>query len=157
MTLIIILRSFESTRSTDDIDVAISPARQKTEIPKENPQHDVIDRGQATPSTQDGASASPREPLFAVVLREVAADRERAASSTLDGASASRNFGYLPGEATADQVYLALEHDINPFTNQPHTAQYKKILEGRKTLPVFAHMAEFYKIVSFMHTSHHSL
>ncbi|KAG1822834.1 P-loop containing nucleoside triphosphate hydrolase protein [Suillus subaureus] len=146
MTLIIILRSFEGTRSTDDVDVAIFPARQKTEIPKENPQHDVIDRGQATSSTQDGASASPREPLFAVVLREVATDRERAASSTLDGASATRNFGYLPGEVTADRVHLALEHDINPFTNQPHTAQYKKILEGRKTLPVFAHMAEFYKI-----------
>ncbi|KAG2112206.1 P-loop containing nucleoside triphosphate hydrolase protein, partial [Suillus discolor] len=55
-------------------------------------------------------------------------------------------FGYLPREVTADQVHLALEHDINPFTNQPHTAQYKKILESRKTLPVFAHMAEFYKI-----------
>ncbi|KAG2037844.1 hypothetical protein BDR03DRAFT_363941 [Suillus americanus] len=96
------------------------------------------------------------EPLFAAVLREVAVERERAAPSTLDGASASRNFGYLPREVTADQVHLALEHDINPFTNQPHTAQYRKILEGRKTLPVFAHMAEFYKIVSFMHTSLHA-
>ncbi|KAG1872440.1 P-loop containing nucleoside triphosphate hydrolase protein [Suillus subalutaceus] len=86
------------------------------------------------------------EPLFAAVLREVAVERERAASSTLDSTSASRSFGYLPREATADQVYLALEHDINPFTNQPYTAQYRKILEGRKTLPVFAHMAEFYKI-----------
>ncbi|KAG2037846.1 P-loop containing nucleoside triphosphate hydrolase protein [Suillus americanus] len=107
----VILRSFEIT-STDD---EISPPSQKPETPKEDPQHDVVDRGQAT-------------------------------SNTLDGASASRNFGYLPREVTADQVHLALEHDINPFTNQPHTAQYRKILEGRKTLPVFAHMAEFYKI-----------
>ncbi|KAG1872441.1 P-loop containing nucleoside triphosphate hydrolase protein [Suillus subalutaceus] len=134
------------TGSTDDVDVAISPAPKKTEIPKEDPQHDVVDRGQATSSPPDGASASPREPLFAAVLREVAADRERVASSTLDGASALRNFGYLSREVTADQVHLALEHDINPFTNQPHTAQYKKILDGRKTLPVFAHMTEFYKI-----------
>ncbi|KAG1885069.1 P-loop containing nucleoside triphosphate hydrolase protein [Suillus subluteus] len=85
------------------------------------------------------------EPLFAAVLREVAVERERAASSTLDSTSASRSFGYLPREATADQVHLTLEHDINPFTNQPYTAQYRKILEGRKTLPVFAHMARFNK------------
>jgi pre-mRNA-splicing factor ATP-dependent RNA helicase DHX15/PRP43 len=46
----------------------------------------------------------------------------------------------------ADQVRQALEHDLNPFTKQPHTAQYKKILEARKKLPVFAQMTEFYKI-----------
>lgn len=40
------------------------------------------------------------------------------------------------------------EHDLNPFTKQPHSAQYKKILAGRKKLPVFAQMAEFYKMVS---------
>ncbi|KAG1786637.1 P-loop containing nucleoside triphosphate hydrolase protein [Suillus plorans] len=101
MTLIVILRSFESTRSTDD---KISALRQKT---KEDP-HD---------------------------------DQGKTNSSTLDGAGASRNFGYVPREVTADQ-----EHDINPFTNQPRSAQYKKILESRKKLPVFAHMAEFYKM-----------
>jgi pre-mRNA-splicing factor ATP-dependent RNA helicase DHX15/PRP43 len=37
---------------------------------------------------------------------------------------------------------------MNPFTKQPHSAQYKKILAGRKKLPVFAQMAEFYKMVS---------
>ena len=40
------------------------------------------------------------------------------------------------------------EHDMNPFTKQPHSAQYKKILAGRKKLPVFAQMTEFYKMVS---------
>jgi pre-mRNA-splicing factor ATP-dependent RNA helicase DHX15/PRP43 len=37
---------------------------------------------------------------------------------------------------------------LNPFTKLPHSAQYKKILEGRKKLPVFAQMQEFYKMVS---------
>ncbi|KAG2364423.1 P-loop containing nucleoside triphosphate hydrolase protein [Suillus spraguei] len=132
--------SITRTRSTDD---KTPLTRQKTKTPEEDP-HDLADQEQGTSSTLDGASASPGEPLFAAVLREVAADRERAASSTLDGAL--RNFGYLPREVTAAQVHLALERDTNPFTNQPHTAQYKKILETRKTLPVFAHMAAFYKI-----------
>lgn len=131
--------SIRWTRSTDDVEVETSPDRQKAETPEEDPRHDP--------------GASPREPLFAAVLREVAAERERVA---LDGDSASKNFPYLPREVTADQVHLALKHDVNPFTNQPHTAQYKKILEARKTLPVFAHMAEFYKIVSFMHNLPHS-
>lgn len=139
--------SIRWTRSTDNVEVETSPDRQKTETP--DPHHDLDDQ-------LDGTGAPPREPLFAAVLREVAAERERerVASEALDGAT-SRNFGYLPREVTADQVHLILENDINPFTNQPHTEQYKKILEARKTLPVFAHMADFYKIVSFMHTSPH--
>ncbi len=74
-------------------------------------------------------------------------------------------YGFLPRHVKAAQVTKAIvrmipcsrlpftqfcmqEHDINPFTKQPHTSQYKKILEGRKKLPVFAQMEEFYKIVS---------
>ncbi|KAG0695850.1 P-loop containing nucleoside triphosphate hydrolase protein [Suillus ampliporus] len=74
---------------------------------------------------------------------------ERATASTLNGTSASSReplFGFVPQMVSADQVRLALEHDLNPFTKQPHTAQYKKILEARKKLPVFAQMTEFYKI-----------
>ncbi|KAG2129132.1 P-loop containing nucleoside triphosphate hydrolase protein [Suillus clintonianus] len=132
--------SFERTRSTDDVEVPTSPARQSTETPNENPQDDLANR-----HSTEQATSSTREPLFAVVLREIAADRARAA---LNGASAEREpiFGYPAREATADQVRLALEHDINPFTKQPRTAQYKKILEDRKKLPVFTHMAEFYEI-----------
>ena len=37
---------------------------------------------------------------------------------------------------------------MNPFTKQPHSAQYKKILESRKKLPVFAQMEDFLKMVS---------
>lgn len=36
---------------------------------------------------------------------------------------------------------------MNPFTNLPYSAQFKKILEARKKLPVFAQMDEFYEIV----------
>lgn len=42
------------------------------------------------------------------------------------------------------------EGDVNPFTRQPHTPQYKKILEARKKLPVYAQMEEFYKMVRIM-------
>ena len=31
---------------------------------------------------------------------------------------------------------------------QPYTKQYKKILEARKKLPVFAQMVDFYEMVS---------
>ncbi|GJE93624.1 ATP-dependent RNA helicase [Phanerochaete sordida] len=37
-----------------------------------------------------------------------------------------------------------MKGDINPFTKQPLSTQYKKILEARKKLPVFAQMQEFY-------------
>lgn len=39
------------------------------------------------------------------------------------------------------------DHDLNPFTKSPHTPQYKKILEARKKLPVFAQMDEFLEMV----------
>ena len=48
------------------------------------------------------------------------------------------------------KIYIKQEHDNNPFTKQPHSAQYKKILESRKKLPVFAQMEEFYKMVSYI-------
>ncbi|KAF8521150.1 P-loop containing nucleoside triphosphate hydrolase protein [Gautieria morchelliformis] len=56
--------------------------------------------------------------------------------------------GFLPRRVTATQVQKALEGDVNPFTNSPHSSQYKKILETRKKLPVYTQMAEFYKAFS---------
>jgi pre-mRNA-splicing factor ATP-dependent RNA helicase DHX15/PRP43 len=38
--------------------------------------------------------------------------------------------------------------DVNPFTKQPASSTYKKIMEARKKLPVYGHMDEFYRIVS---------
>ncbi|KZT30283.1 P-loop containing nucleoside triphosphate hydrolase protein [Neolentinus lepideus HHB14362 ss-1] len=57
-------------------------------------------------------------------------------------------FGFLPRKVNGKQVGKALESDVNPFTNTPHTPQYKKILEVRKKLPVYSQMDEFYKIFS---------
>ena len=44
-------------------------------------------------------------------------------------------------------IFCWKEHDINPFTKQPLSAQYKKILESRKKLPVYAKMDEFFEMV----------
>lgn len=80
-------------------------------------------------------------------------------------------FGFLPRHVTAEQVqgvvvchprliscfdwYLTSSQDgnENPFTRLPHSPQYRKILEARKKLPVFAQMDEFYKIVSLVYPS----
>ncbi|KAJ7302671.1 P-loop containing nucleoside triphosphate hydrolase protein [Mycena albidolilacea] len=55
-------------------------------------------------------------------------------------------YGFLPRKVNGDQVRRALEHEINPFTEQPHSAQYKEILDARKKLPVYAQMDDFYKM-----------
>ncbi|KAG1722881.1 P-loop containing nucleoside triphosphate hydrolase protein [Suillus paluster] len=91
-----------------------------TSTAKENPYlaHRRPTKSHATSNSLNGASASSREPLF----------------------------GFVPRMVNADQVRQALENDLNPFTKQPHTAQYKNILEARRKLPVFAQMTEFYKI-----------
>ncbi|KAH8988671.1 P-loop containing nucleoside triphosphate hydrolase protein [Lactarius hatsudake] len=55
-------------------------------------------------------------------------------------------FGFLPRNVTAKQVQGVVEGNENPFTRLPHSPQYRKILEARKKLPVFAQMDEFYKM-----------
>ncbi|KAK7014946.1 putative pre-mRNA-splicing factor ATP-dependent RNA helicase prp43 [Favolaschia claudopus] len=57
-------------------------------------------------------------------------------------------YGFLPRKVNGEQVRKALENDLNPFTKQAHSAQYKKILEARKKLPVYAQMDDFYKMFS---------
>ncbi|KAH9927562.1 P-loop containing nucleoside triphosphate hydrolase protein [Fomitopsis serialis] len=57
-------------------------------------------------------------------------------------------YGWLPRHVIAAQVTKAMEGDVNPFSKQPHSAQYKKILEMRKKLPVFAQMHEFLNMFS---------
>jgi pre-mRNA-splicing factor ATP-dependent RNA helicase DHX15/PRP43 len=56
--------------------------------------------------------------------------------------------GWTPRKVTAKQVRKTMDGDVNPFTKQPVSAQYKKIMETRKKLPVYGYMDEFYKIVS---------
>lgn len=37
---------------------------------------------------------------------------------------------------------------MNPFNEQPYSAQYREILRNRKELPVFVQMAEVYDMAS---------
>ena len=56
--------------------------------------------------------------------------------------------GWTPRKVTAEQVRKAMGGDVNPFTKQPVSATYRKIMEARKKLPVYGYMDEFYRIVS---------
>ncbi|KAJ2932282.1 hypothetical protein H1R20_g4806, partial [Candolleomyces eurysporus] len=55
-------------------------------------------------------------------------------------------YGLIPNKVPGSRVRLALERDVNPFTKKPYTVQYKKILETRKKLPVYAEMDQFLNI-----------
>ncbi|PBK58284.1 P-loop containing nucleoside triphosphate hydrolase protein [Armillaria solidipes] len=55
-------------------------------------------------------------------------------------------FGFLPRKVTGKQARKALEHDVNPITKLPHSAQYKKILASREKLPVYSQMDDFFKM-----------
>ncbi|RXW20409.1 hypothetical protein EST38_g5432 [Candolleomyces aberdarensis] len=55
-------------------------------------------------------------------------------------------YGLVPSKVLGSRIRLALESDVNPFTKKPYTAQYKKILEMRKKLPVYAQIDEFLNI-----------
>ncbi|KAJ3782368.1 P-loop containing nucleoside triphosphate hydrolase protein [Lentinula aff. detonsa] len=57
-------------------------------------------------------------------------------------------FGFLPRKVKGEQVRKALDHQLNPFTKQPHSAQYRKILETRRALPVFSQMDDFLELFS---------
>ena len=56
--------------------------------------------------------------------------------------------GWTTRKVTAKQVRKAMDGDVNPFTKQPVSATYKKIMGARKKLPVYGYMDEFYRIVS---------
>ncbi|KAL1742972.1 P-loop containing nucleoside triphosphate hydrolase protein [Schizophyllum fasciatum] len=57
-------------------------------------------------------------------------------------------FGFVPRLVKGEQVRSALEHELNPFTKQPHSSQYNEILEQRRKLPVYGQMDDFFKIFS---------
>ncbi|KAL7415810.1 P-loop containing nucleoside triphosphate hydrolase protein [Mrakia frigida] len=67
-----------------------------------------------------------------------------------NGSSSKKNplDGVVPGQVDAVQARALMDGDINPFTLRPFTATYKKILEGRKKLPVYERMHEFYELFS---------
>ena len=55
--------------------------------------------------------------------------------------------GWTPRTTTADHVRSAMNSDVNPFTKQPVSATYKRIMESRKKLPVYGFMQTFYSRV----------
>ncbi|KAJ3784467.1 P-loop containing nucleoside triphosphate hydrolase protein [Lentinula aff. detonsa] len=57
-------------------------------------------------------------------------------------------FGFLPRKVKGEQVRKAMNHQLSPFTKQPHSAQYRKILETRHALPVFSQMDDFLELFS---------
>ncbi|KAA1470773.1 pre-mRNA-splicing factor ATP-dependent RNA helicase PRP43 [Dentipellis sp. KUC8613] len=54
--------------------------------------------------------------------------------------------GVVPRHVKAHQVQKAMEDEYNAFTGKPHSAQYQKLLQVRKKLPVFTQMEEFYEM-----------
>jgi pre-mRNA-splicing factor ATP-dependent RNA helicase DHX15/PRP43 len=57
--------------------------------------------------------------------------------------------GLVPGKVTLDQAQAIMDGEVNPFKGDgttPFSANYKKILQGRKQLPVFQKMKEFYDV-----------
>jgi len=56
--------------------------------------------------------------------------------------------GWTPRKVTPEHVRRAMNGNVNPFTQQPVSATYKKIMESRKKLPVYGYMQAFYTIVS---------
>ncbi|KAF9646334.1 P-loop containing nucleoside triphosphate hydrolase protein [Thelephora ganbajun] len=57
-------------------------------------------------------------------------------------------FDFIPRRVTPKQVQAALDGEINPFNEQPYSTRYKRMLETRKKLPVYAQMTEFYDMAS---------
>ncbi|KIM61315.1 hypothetical protein SCLCIDRAFT_25946 [Scleroderma citrinum Foug A] len=75
------------------------------------------------------------------------AERSKSTANGASGHAAKEPlFGFIPRKVTGAQARKALEHDRNSFTKEPHTPQYRKILEARRKLPVFAQMDEFFKM-----------
>lgn len=84
-----------------------------------------------------GSKKFSNEPLYGFVPRMVAAKQVQGALVR----EGSR-------DATDKKLTKLQDGDVNPFNKKPYSAQYKKILQARKKLPVYAQMAEFYEMVS---------
>jgi len=57
----------------------------------------------------------------------------------------------MPRAVGLDRIHEIMNGDVNPFKGngtQPFSANYRKILQQRKGLPVYQKMEEFYDVVS---------
>jgi len=74
-----------------------------------------------------------------------AAARKTGASSGLAANHPLASF--VMGSTTAEQGEAAEEGPLNPFTNKPFSDKYRRILAGRRKLPVNKHRKEFLDLV----------
>ncbi|KAF8840453.1 P-loop containing nucleoside triphosphate hydrolase protein [Paxillus ammoniavirescens] len=93
-------------------------------------------------------SVHKENPYLAHLTPDQRGIRSAAPNNTPKGAENEPLFGFLPRKVTGAHVRKALEHDLNPFTKLPHTPQYKKILDARRKLPVYAQMDDFTGILT---------
>ncbi|KAF9581051.1 DEAH-box ATP-dependent RNA helicase prp43 [Lunasporangiospora selenospora] len=54
---------------------------------------------------------------------------------------------FVSGATTAEQAEKAEDGIVNPFTNKPFSDRYRKILQGRRKLPVNRHRQEFLDLI----------
>jgi hypothetical protein len=57
-------------------------------------------------------------------------------------------FGFSFRKINGAQVRKAMNGDINPFTKQPYSGQYKESLKSRNKLPVYAQVDKFLNFFS---------
>jgi pre-mRNA-splicing factor ATP-dependent RNA helicase DHX15/PRP43 len=100
-------------------------------------------KGSNTGRGSNAVALGSKEPLFGFVPRRVNETQVQKVMVRLYNTFCQRD------DVTG---LMHQEGDVNPFTKQPHSASYKKILELRKKLPVYAQMKEFYEMVSPRHS-----
>ncbi|KAG0047539.1 DEAH-box ATP-dependent RNA helicase prp43 [Gryganskiella cystojenkinii] len=103
-------------------------------------------------SKKNGKSTAPAENPYLAHLppreRMVGggdAAKPRSASSSLPADHPLA--GFVMGATTAEQGEAAEEGALNPFTNKPFSEKYRRILAGRRKLPVNKHRKEFLDLV----------
>ncbi|KAG5638130.1 hypothetical protein H0H81_001733 [Sphagnurus paluster] len=89
-------------------------------------------------------STKPRDNPY---LAHLPPSQRGSGPSGSNGPSSEPLYGFIPRKVNGEQVRKAMGQDVNPFTKQPHSAQYQKILEARRKLPVYAKMDEFFQMV----------
>ncbi|KAG5640971.1 DEAH-box ATP-dependent RNA helicase prp43 [Asterophora parasitica] len=112
-------------------------------VPRDNPYLAHLPPSQrgAGPS---GSNPASKEPLYGFIPRKVKGEQVRKAMVGL--------IIYAFRQSRVLNVFQ--EQDVNPFTKQPLSAQYKKILEARKKLPVYAKMDEIPQFVAYSDLPH---
>ncbi|GMK56668.1 hypothetical protein CspeluHIS016_0305080 [Cutaneotrichosporon spelunceum] len=97
------------------------------------------------------STPGPSTPKDNPYLAHLGGGRSQSPATGANGASngkvANPLAGLVPRKVTVDQAKAIMDGEHNPFKNlAPFSAQYKKILKQRKTLPVYDKMHEFLQI-----------